>query len=98
MTYYDPNKPKDDDGFVSVPQQAPGSFTLPEANFVAPNPLPYTTPQPAKKSKGWVIALVIILVLLCCCCVIVVAAYYFFYYLGYTLDDFTLISPLLTLL
>ena len=98
MTYIDPNKPQDDDGFVSVPQPAQESYAQPEPNFQPLNTLSYTPQQPAKKSKGWVIALVIALVLLCCCCVIGGAAYYFFYYLGYTMEDFTLLSPVLPLL
>ena len=98
MTFVDPNLPKNDDGFVDAPQPATESYAQPELTYRAPSSLPYTPQQPAKKSKVWVVVLVIALVLLCCCCLIAGLGYYFFYYLGYTLEDFTLLSPLLTLI
>jgi len=98
MTYYEPNKSQEDDGFVTV---TPPSENLPheEAPNYQASPTYASLPQkPEKKSKVWVVVLVIVLVLLCCCCVLGGLGYYFFYYLGYTLEDFTLLSPLFALI
>lgn len=98
MTYIDPNQPQNDDGFVTVPQQAPESYAPVDPSFQSPPAYAYPTQHPVKKkTSAWLIIGIIALILLCCCCV-VGGVGYFMYYQGYTLDSFTQLLPFLTVI